>query len=111
VPLGLPPRGYGQPDIISDRLTFMSLPAPLSATGGRVLQAIIDAPSDTLIATDFDGTLAPIVDDPAQAYADPRAVAGLGRLGEHVGAIAVITGRPAPAVVVICRLREVAGLC
>ena len=36
----------------------MSLPVPLSATGGRVLQAIIDAPSDTLIATDFDGTLA-----------------------------------------------------
>jgi trehalose 6-phosphate phosphatase len=88
----------------------MSLPVPLSATGGRALQAIIDAPSDTLIATDFDGTLAPIVDDPAQAYADPRAVAGLGRLGEHVGAIAVITGRPAPAVVDLGRFREVAGL-
>ena len=43
--------------------------------GGRALQAIIETPSDTLIATDFDGTLAPIVDDPAQAYPDPRAVA------------------------------------
>jgi trehalose 6-phosphate phosphatase len=88
----------------------MSLPVPLSATGGRALQAIIEAPSDTLIATDFDGTLAPIVDDPAQAYADPRAVASLGRLGEYVGAIAVITGRPAPTVVDLGRFREVAGL-
>ena len=88
----------------------MSLPAPLSATGRRALQAIIEAASDTLIATDFDGTLAPIVDDPAQAYADPRAVAGLGRLGEYVGAIAVITGRQAPAVVDLGRFREVTGL-
>jgi trehalose-6-phosphatase len=48
----------------------MSLPVPLSATGGRALQAIIDAPSDTLIATDFDGTLAPIVDNPTRRTCD-----------------------------------------
>ena len=72
----------------------MSLPESLSPTGAGALEAIVRAPSETLIATDFDGTLAPIVEDPEQAYADPNAVAALGRLGEHVGAVVVITGRP-----------------
>ncbi len=40
---------------------------------------------DTLVGLDFDGTLAPIVDDPEQAYADPAAVAALGRLGRAGG--------------------------
>jgi trehalose 6-phosphate phosphatase len=88
----------------------MSLPEPLSATGSEALRAIIDAPSDSLIATDFDGTLAPIVNDPEQAYADPRAVAALGRLGKQVGAVVVITGRPARTVVRLGRFQEVAGL-
>jgi trehalose 6-phosphate phosphatase len=82
----------------------------LSATGPKALEAIGRAPSETLIATDFDGTLAPITDDPEQAYADPNAVAALGRLGEHVGAVVVITGRPARTVVRLGRFREVAGL-
>jgi trehalose 6-phosphate phosphatase len=88
----------------------MSVPEPLSATGGQALQAITDSPSDTLIATDFDGTLAPIVEDPAQAYADPTAVAALGRVGEHVGAVVVITGRPARGAVRLGGFQEVAGL-
>ena len=95
---------------MSEKLGLMSLPEPLSATGGQALQAIIDSPSDTLIATDFDGTLAPIVDDPAQAYADPTAVAALGRVGEHFGAVVVITGRPARPAVRLGGFREVAGL-
>ena len=37
-------------------------------------------------------------------------MAALGRLGEHVGAVAVITGRPARTVVRLGRFREVAGL-
>jgi trehalose 6-phosphate phosphatase len=88
----------------------MSLPEPLSADGGEALQAIINAPSETLIATDFDGTLAPIVDSPEKAYADPAAVAALGRLGERVGAVVVITGRPARTVVRLGRFREAPGL-
>jgi trehalose 6-phosphate phosphatase len=72
----------------------MSLPEPRTAAGAQALQAIIHSPAETLIGLDFDGTLAPIVDDPEQAYADPAAVAALGRLGERVGAVAVITGRP-----------------
>jgi trehalose 6-phosphate phosphatase len=88
----------------------MSLPESLPATGAGALQAIVRAPSETLIATDFDGTLAPIVEDPEQAYADPNAVAALGRLAGLVGPVVVITGRPASLAVRLGRFREVAGL-
>ena len=88
----------------------MSLPEPRPATAAEVLEAVVSSPSQTLIATDFDGTLAPIVDDPEQAYADPDAVAALGRLRERVGAVAVITGRPARMAVRLGRFQEVAGL-
>jgi trehalose 6-phosphate phosphatase len=88
----------------------MSLPEPLSTTSAAALEAILGSPSETLVASDFDGTLAPIVDDPEQAYADPDAVAALGRLGEHIGTVVVITGRPARTAVRLGRFREVAGL-
>jgi trehalose 6-phosphate phosphatase len=88
----------------------MSLPDSSSAAGGRALQAVINSPSDTLFATDFDGTLAPIVEDPRQAAADPRAVAALGRLGQYVGTVVVITGRAARTAVELGGFREIAGL-
>jgi trehalose 6-phosphate phosphatase len=88
----------------------MSLPESLSAPAGRALQAILASPSETLFATDFDGTLAPIVDDPAEAYADPTAVAALGRLGQYIGTVVVITGRVARTAVDLGGFREVAGL-
>jgi trehalose 6-phosphate phosphatase len=88
----------------------MSLPEPLTPAGAEALEAILRSPAETLIATDFDGTLAPIVDDPEQAYADPNAVAALGRLGEYMGAVVVLTGRPARAAVRLGRFRDVAGL-
>lgn len=73
----------------------MSLPEPRTVAGAQALEAVIADPGSTLIALDFDGTLAPIVDDPERAYADPAAVAALGRLASRVGTVAVITGRPA----------------
>jgi trehalose 6-phosphate phosphatase len=88
----------------------MSLPEPLTAAGATALGAILRSPAETLVASDFDGTLAPIVENPEQAYADPNAIAALGRLGEHVGAIVVITGRPARTAVQLGRFRDVAGL-
>jgi trehalose 6-phosphate phosphatase len=88
----------------------MSLPEPLTAAGATALEAIVRSPAETLVASDFDGTLAPIVENPEQAYADPNAIAALGRLGEHVGAIVVITGRPARTAVHLGRFRDVAGL-
>jgi trehalose 6-phosphate phosphatase len=46
------------------------------------------------VVLDFDGSLAPIVDDPASASALPEAIAALGRLVGGVRTIAVVSGRP-----------------
>ncbi|GII79634.1 trehalose 6-phosphate phosphatase [Sphaerisporangium rufum] len=48
-----------------------------------------------MIGLDFDGTLAPIVPDPADARVAPEAAAALARLGALVGAVVIVTGRPA----------------
>ncbi len=47
-----------------------------------------------LIATDFDGTLSPIVDDPAAATLVDGAAPVLERLAGRVAELAVISGRP-----------------
>jgi trehalose 6-phosphate phosphatase len=44
---------------------------------------------------DFDGTLAPIVDDPNEARPLPGAVELLGRLAARFAAVALLSGRPA----------------
>jgi trehalose 6-phosphate phosphatase len=88
----------------------MSLPEPRTPAGVAALQAILDHPEDTLVGLDFDGTLAAIVDDPEQAYADPGAVAALGLLGGRVAKVVVITGRPTRQVVQLGRLTGVPGL-
>ncbi|MEO3814669.1 trehalose-phosphatase [Sphaerisporangium sp. B11E5] len=63
-------------------------------------------PAGAVIGVDFDGTLSPIVPDPADARVDPRAAAALARLGALVGAVVVITGRPAATAIAY---GEVAG--
>jgi trehalose 6-phosphate phosphatase len=88
----------------------MSLPKPRTREGERALQAIIRSPGDTLVSLDFDGTLAAIVDDPEQAYADRAAVAALGRLAEQVRAVVVITGRPVRTAVRLGGFDSVPGL-
>lgn len=67
-------------------------------------------PAHALFATDYDGTLAPIVDDPAAAVPAPGAVAALARLAGRVGTVAVITGRAAADAVSLGGLAEVPGL-
>lgn len=49
-------------------------------------------PAHALLAFDFDGTLAPIVEDPARATIDPRLARVLTRLDHHLR-LAVISGR------------------
>ena len=71
------------------------LPVPLTADGQAGLAALIARPRWSLIAVDFDGTLAPIVEDPAAARATPAATAALARLAGLAGTVAIITGRPA----------------
>lgn len=46
------------------------------------------------MVVDFDGTLAPIVDDPAAARPLPAARQALARLTERLGRVAVVSGRP-----------------
>jgi trehalose 6-phosphate phosphatase len=71
------------------------LPVPPTADGKAGLAALIAQPRRSLIAVDFDGTLAPIVEDPAAARATPAATAALVRLAELAGTVAIVTGRPA----------------
>ncbi len=71
------------------------LPVPQTAAGRAGLAALIASPGQSLIAVDFDGTLAPIIDDPAAARATAAATAALLRLAELAGTVAIITGRPA----------------
>lgn len=88
----------------------MSPTGPVSDAGVHAMQAIMARPKQTLIGVDFDGTLAPIIDDPETAYADPAAVAALGKLGPLVEAIVVITGRPAETAVRLGGFATVPGL-
>jgi trehalose 6-phosphate phosphatase len=52
-------------------------------------------PAGTAIVSDFDGTLAPIVDDPHDALPLPGAAQALADLGARFGLVAVVSGRPA----------------
>ncbi|WP_248960789.1 trehalose-phosphatase [Sphaerisporangium perillae] len=63
------------------------------------LAAIKADPRGAVVGLDFDGTLAPIVPDPADARVDPHAAAALVRLGGLVGAVVIVTGRPAATAV------------
>jgi trehalose 6-phosphate phosphatase len=79
-----------------------------SADAEQKYAALVAVADQAVIALDFDGTLAPIVDDPARAYIHPEAGAALAGLAGKVRAIAVVTGRPAGQVLALGRLEEVA---
>src|SRR3954471_530192 len=66
-----------------------------SVEGERKYAALVRAAAETVVGLDFDGTLAPIVEDPAEAHIHPEAGAVLAALADQVRAVAVITGRPA----------------
>ncbi|MDX3119630.1 trehalose-phosphatase [Streptomyces scabiei] len=75
------------------------VPVPVTAAGRAGLDAIVARPSAALVALDFDGTLAPIVENPEDARAHPGAVPALAALAPRIAAVAVITGRPAEVAV------------
>ena len=87
-----------------------ALPRPSTAEGQAGLEALLASPRTGLIGLDFDGTLSPIVSDPAQARAHPGAVPALTRLARSVGTLAIITGRPAAEAVGLGGLDSVPGL-
>jgi trehalose 6-phosphate phosphatase len=87
-----------------------SLPVPVTPEGRAGLAALLDDPGRALVALDFDGTLSPIVADPAQARAHPGAVPALRQVAAVVGTLAVITGRPAASAVDLGGFEAVPGL-
>ncbi|CAA9345783.1 MAG: Trehalose-6-phosphate phosphatase [uncultured Nocardioidaceae bacterium] len=60
-----------------------------------------------VVCLDFDGVLAPIVDDPARAHIHPEAPDVLVALTAQFRAVAVVTGRPARQAVSLGHLDEV----
>jgi trehalose 6-phosphate phosphatase len=87
-----------------------SLPRPRTPEGEAGLAAIVRDPGRALIATDFDGTLAPIVAEPSAARPHPAVLPALRRLAPRVGTLAIITGRPAPAAVELGGFAGIPGL-
>ena len=73
----------------------MPLPIPATAAGAEGLRALLASPANALVGLDFDGTLSPIVADPALARPATGAVQVVRRLAGVAGTLAVITGRPA----------------
>jgi trehalose 6-phosphate phosphatase len=73
----------------------MTTPVLTTAVGRSGWEAIVADPPAALIATDFDGVLAPIVADPSRSRPVDGALDALAHLARSVGQVAIITGRPA----------------
>ncbi len=78
-----------------------------SAAARERYDVFVAAASQAVVGLDMDGTLAPIVDDPTQAYIHPDAPAALIGLAPYVRALAVVTGRPARQALSLGQLDEV----
>jgi trehalose 6-phosphate phosphatase len=63
-----------------------------------------------VVALDYDGTLAPIVDRPEDAVPAPGVLEALARVARTVGTVALITGRPAREVVALGGFASAPGL-
>lgn len=74
------------------------LPEPGTAKGRAGLAALLSDPAAALLALDYDGTLAPVVDRPADAVPQSGAVEALRRLTVWCDVV-LVTGRPADVVV------------
>lgn len=66
----------------------------MSDPGREDWRDLADDLAHSAILTDFDGTLAQVVDDPAAALPLPGAAAILDRLAERAHTVAIISGRP-----------------
>jgi trehalose 6-phosphate phosphatase len=66
--------------------------------------ALVADPARALIALDYDGTIAPIVTDPARAVPAPGAREVLRALTDCFGTVAVISGRPSASLIALLDL-------
>jgi trehalose 6-phosphate phosphatase len=83
---------------------------PRTVPGRDGLAALLADPGRALVGLDFDGTLAPIVTDPAQSRLAPGGLQVLRHVAARVGTLAIVTGRPAAEVVSLGGLEAVPGL-
>jgi trehalose 6-phosphate phosphatase len=67
-------------------------------------RALLDGRSRALVALDFDGTLSPIVADPARSALAAGAAEALAGLADVAGCVAIVTGRQAAVVVALAGL-------
>jgi trehalose 6-phosphate phosphatase len=78
-----------------------------SASGGPAYAAVVRNGDRLLVALDFDGTLSPIVEDPAAAVIHRDAREVLIGLSDQARTVAVVTGRPARQVLALGDLDHV----
>jgi trehalose 6-phosphate phosphatase len=83
---------------------------PTTEAGRAGLAALRADPSRAVVALDYDGTLAPVVDRPQDAVPAPGVVDALIEIAARVGRLALVTGRPADVVVGLGGLARVPGL-
>jgi trehalose 6-phosphate phosphatase len=81
----------------------------LAADADQRLESVLVCDGPVLLCLDYDGVLAPIVADPAQAVIHPRAAEVLGAAAPRLRDVAVVTGRPARQAVGLGRLDEIAA--
>lgn len=84
----------------------MSTPVLTTDYGREGWEAIVADPGSAILVTDFDGTLSPLVDDPADSRPAPGALDALARLSGPLRQVALLTGRPA---LVVTELSGVSG--
>lgn len=70
----------------------------LTDAGRGILDAVATAPATVVLALDFDGTLAPIVDDPAASTMAQESREAMSRMDGKLAAMAIVTGREVAAV-------------
>ncbi|MEU4288107.1 trehalose-phosphatase [Kribbella sp. NPDC026596] len=73
----------------------MSTPVIQTDAGREGWEAIVADPATAVVASDFDGVLSPLVEDPARARPAEGALDALARLARSVKQVAIVTGRPA----------------
>ncbi|MFL6240176.1 MAG: trehalose-phosphatase [Actinomycetes bacterium] len=88
----------------------MPLPEPRTADGAAALQLLLTQPELAVLGCDFDGTLAPISQQPEDARALPGAVDALAAVARRLRAVAIISGRPALQVIDLAGFRSAPGL-
>lgn len=67
----------------------------ITPAGAQALGTVAADPDGTLLVSDFDGTLAPIVPNPEDSRLDPRSGEAFAGLARRVGKVAMVTGREA----------------